>query len=138
MKQGARAHEIAIVVVDHGSTRAEANEAFVALVERFAHSSPFATVEPAHMELAPPTIDDAFARAVARGAGEIVVQPLFLLPGKHWKHDIPALCEAASRAHGNVAWRMTGPLEESPKLLEAITDCIERALGAFPADGRER
>jgi len=138
VKPSGSAREIAIVVVDHGSSRAEANGAFVALAQRFARSSPFAIVEPAHMELAPPTIEEAFARAVARGAGEIVVHPLFLLPGKHWKHDIPALCDAASRKHGNVPWRMTGPLGESPKLLEAITDCIERALGPLRAEERER
>jgi sirohydrochlorin ferrochelatase len=119
---------LGIVVVDHGSRRAEANDAFLALVERFATQSGFAIVEPAHMELASPTLDDAFARAVARGATEIVVHPCFLLPGRHWNEDIPRLCDAASRAHGGVAWRMTGPLGDSPQLLDAIRQCIDDVL----------
>jgi sirohydrochlorin ferrochelatase len=118
---------IGVVVVDHGSRREEANEAFIALVARFADSSGYTIVEPAHMELAPPTIEEAFGRAVARGASSIVVHPLFLLPGRHWKHDIPELCAAASRVHGDVPWSMTGPLGDSAKLLDAIADCIEAA-----------
>ena len=119
---------LGVVVVDHGSRRAEANEAFLALVQRFAAHSGFEIVEAAHMELAAPTLDDAFARAVARGATEIVVHPCFLLPGRHWNEDIPRLCEAASKAHGSVSWKMTGPLGDSPQLLEAIRECIDAAL----------
>jgi sirohydrochlorin ferrochelatase len=118
---------IGVVIVDHGSRLEEANDAFLALVARFTKTSRYAIVEPAHMELAPPTVDDAFARAVARGATEIVVHPFFLLPGRHWKHDIPELCAAASRAHGDVPWCMTGPLGDSAKLLEAITHLVESA-----------
>lgn len=115
---------IGIIVVDHGSRLEKANDDFLALVRRFAETSGYPIVEPAHMEIAPPTVDDAFARAVERGATEIIVHPFFLLPGRHWKHDIPELCAAAARAHGGVAWRMTGPLGDSPKLLDAIADCI--------------
>lgn len=118
---------IGVVIVDHGSRRDEANAVFLDLVARFAETSGYTIVEPAHMELAPPTIEDAFARAVARGANEIVVHPFFLLPGRHWKHDIPELCAAASHAHGDVPWRLTGPLGDSAKLLDAIADCIEAA-----------
>ena len=119
---------LGIVVVDHGSRRAQANDAFLALVERFAAHAGFAIVEPAHMELAAPTIDDAFARAVGRGATEIVVHPCFLLPGRHWNEDIPRLCDSASRAHGAVPWKMTGPLGDSPYLLDAIRECIDAVL----------
>jgi len=117
-----------VVIVDHGSRRKEANDAFLALVARFAETSGYAVVEPAHMELAHPTIEDAFARAVQRGATRIVVHPFFLLPGRHWKHDIPELSATASRAHGDVPWCMTAPLNESAKLLDAIADCIENAI----------
>lgn len=119
---------LAVVIVDHGSRRDEANTAFLEVVRRFADSSRFAIVEPAHMELASPTIDDAFARAVARGAGRIVVHPYFLLPGRHYAEDIPAQCDAASRKHGNVSWLITAPLSESPVLLEAIEECVDAVL----------
>jgi len=119
---------IAVVIVDHGSRLAEANDAFLELVRRYAESSHYEIVEAAHMEIASPSIDDAFAGAVARGATEVVVHPCFLLPGRHWKHDIPELCAAAARAHGDVPWRLTRPLGDSARLLEAIAECIDAAL----------
>jgi sirohydrochlorin ferrochelatase len=55
-------------------------------------------VEPAHMELAEPSIGTAYARCIERGASRVVVCPFFLGPGKHWTQDIPRLtAEAAAR-----------------------------------------
>ena len=75
-----------IILVDHGSRRGESNqlleEVAAAFARRFAERYPI--VEPAHMELAEPTIAAAYARCVERGAERIVVVPYFLGPGKHW------------------------------------------------------
>ena len=48
-------------------------------------------VEPAHMELAEPSIGTAYAKCAERGATRIIVCPFFLGPGKHWTADIPRL-----------------------------------------------
>ena len=89
-----------IVIVDHGSTRDESNkmlEQVAALFgERFREK--FEIVEPAHMELAEPSITTAYAACVKRGAERVVVVPFFLGPGKHWTQDIPQLtAEAAAK-----------------------------------------
>jgi len=52
------------------------------------------------MELAPPTIDDAFARCVRRGARHIVVAPYFFFAGRHVSEDVPGLAAAAAARHG--------------------------------------
>jgi sirohydrochlorin ferrochelatase len=62
--------------------------------ERFAQR--YDIVEPAHMELAEPSIATAYARCAERGAGRIVVLPFFLGPGKHWTQDIPRLTADAA------------------------------------------
>jgi sirohydrochlorin ferrochelatase len=92
--------EIGIIIVDHGSRREESNgvvtEVAALFAERFGESFPI--VEPAHMELAEPSIASAYARCAERGARRIVVMPFFLGPGKHWSEDIPRLtAEAAAR-----------------------------------------
>ncbi|MBV8781418.1 MAG: hypothetical protein JO353_08480 [Phycisphaerae bacterium] len=88
-----------IIIVDHGSRRDESNkmlEAVAALfAQRFAEKQ--GIVEPAHMELAEPSIATAYARCVERGADRIIVAPFFLGPGKHWTQDIPRL--TADAAH---------------------------------------
>ena len=53
-------------------------------------------VEPAHMEIAEPSIATAYGRCAERGAQRIVVIPFFLGPGKHWTQDIPRLTADAS------------------------------------------
>jgi sirohydrochlorin ferrochelatase len=87
-----------IIIVDHGSRRDESNQMLeqvaVLFARRFAEK--FDIVEPAHMELAEPSIATAYGRCAQRGAGRIVVVPFFLGPGKHWTADIPRLTATAA------------------------------------------
>ena len=114
-----------IIIVDHGSRRRESNEMLHEATSRFSAQSEFSIVEPAHMELAEPTIDQAFARCVARGATEIVVFPYFLSPGRHWTEDIPRLTAAAAKQHPGVTWLVTAPFGLHPGMLAVINDRIQ-------------
>ncbi len=60
------------MVVDHGSRRTESNESIEAFVRASADRLPYPIVEPAHMELAEPSIATAFDRCVAAGAATVV------------------------------------------------------------------
>jgi len=89
-----------IIIVDHGSRRDESNKMLEQVAELFGRrfSEKYDIVEPAHMELAEPSIATAYARCAGRGAGRIVVIPFFLGPGKHWTQDIPRLTADAAPA----------------------------------------
>jgi sirohydrochlorin ferrochelatase len=52
---------IGVIVVDHGSRRKESNEMLLEVVEMFQQRSGYLIVEPAHMELAEPSIQTAFS-----------------------------------------------------------------------------
>ena len=125
--------QIGVIIVDHGSRRAESNELLLDVAALFERSSHFKIVEPAHMELAEPSIDTAFDRCVQRGAGLVVVHPYFLLPGRHWDQDIPALSAAAARRHPGVRYLVTAPLGLHPLMMQImnqrIDDCLNHALG---------
>lgn len=118
----------AIVLVDHGSRRKEANEAFLEVAARYAERSGHPIVEPAHMELAPPTIAEAFANAVEQGATEIVVHPYFLFHGRHCSEDIPRMCAEAAAAHPGLRWRLTAPLGLADGILEVVDERIRQAV----------
>ena len=64
-----------IIIVDHGSRRAQSNELLeevaVQFGKRFAER--YEIVEPAHMEIAEPSIAAAYAACVRRGATRVVV-----------------------------------------------------------------
>ena len=125
-----RQSTVGVIAVDHGSAVAAANAATEALVTALARSLPDVIVEPAHMELAAPTVADAYAACVARGATEIVVLPLFVTPGKHLSHDIPALLTDAARvAERDVPWRLLPPLADSAAFLEMLAVRLRHELG---------
>src|SRR5262245_46399528 len=90
-----------IIIVDHGSQRAESNEMLEEVARLFAqrYRNSYDIVEPAHMELAQPSITTAYDRCVQRGASGVIVCPFFLGPGKHWTSDIPNLTAAAATRH---------------------------------------
>ena len=117
----------ALIIVDHGSTVEEAND-MLAQVARLVESakSGFDIVKYCHMELAEPTIGQAFDACVSEGAASIVVHPYFLSPGRHSTRDIPAMVEEAARKHPGVAYKVTEPLGIHAKIIEVI---LERAGG---------
>ena len=125
------------VIVDHGSRKPESNELLLAVVEMFRQQSGLAIVEPAHMELAEPTIATAFDRCVEQGARTVVVFPYFLAPGRHWSEDIPRLAAAAAAHHPHVQHLVTAPLGLHPLMGQIIgqriATCLARQTASEPA-----
>lgn len=111
-----------IILVDHGSRLAESNRLVetvaAAFQDRF--SRELEIVEPAHMELAEPSIATAYGRCVSRGATEVVVLPYFLGPGKHWTIDIPGLAEAAAAKYPGTTVRVAATLGLDDLMLDLL------------------
>ncbi len=119
---------VGIVIVDHGSRRAESNLMLEHFVELFRQTSRYRVVEPAHMELAEPSIETAFDRCIDRGATTVVVCPYFLLPGRHWDEDIPELTRAAAERHPGVKWMVTAPIGLHPLMQQVVHSRIDYCL----------
>jgi sirohydrochlorin ferrochelatase len=118
---------LGVIIVDHGSRRGDSNRMLEEFVERYAAMTNH-LVEPAHMELAEPSLATAFDRCAARGAERVIVAPYFLLPGKHWDLDIPALTAAAARKHPGVEYLVAAPIGLHPMMLEVMQARIEHCL----------
>ncbi|CAM9579273.1 unnamed protein product [Ectocarpus sp. 6 AP-2014] len=113
---------VGVIVCDHGSRRVNANTMLFEVAERYGSFSGFEIVEAAHMELAEPSIEEAFDRCVAAGAQKVVLHPFFLSPGRHVTSDIPALMVAAAKRHPGVGWVVSEPLglqELMPRVMHA-------------------
>jgi sirohydrochlorin ferrochelatase len=117
----------AILLVDHGSRRREANELLERVAEMVAERVPDVVVRCAHMDLAEPDIARGIADCVAAGARQIVVHPYFLGPGSHATEDIPRLVRAAAANHPEVDVRVTEALGLHPKLADVILDRVDEA-----------
>jgi sirohydrochlorin ferrochelatase len=122
-----------IIIVDHGSRREESNRMLEELAAHFAarFTQLHDIVEPAHMELAEPSIATAYDRCVQRGAERVVVCPFFLGPGKHWTEDIPRLTAEAAARHPRTRYHVTPTLG----IDDLILDLIEKRIrGCFDND----
>ncbi|WOL09331.1 sirohydrochlorin ferrochelatase, chloroplastic-like isoform X1 [Canna indica] len=138
---GRAAHTIgendAVIIVDHGSRRQESNVMLNEFVAMFKARTGYQIVEPAHMELAKPSIRDAFELCVKKGATRVVVSPFFLFPGRHWQQDIPALVADASKEHSGISYVITAPLGLHELLVDVMNDRIKHCLSHVAGDADE-
>ena len=121
----------AILLVDHGSRLGEANEQLEEVARRLRCREPQRIICTAHLELLAPSIGDGIDACVDAGAGEIVVHPYFLAPGRHSTADIPRLVADARERHPGITIVVSAPLGVHDKLLDIV---LERVEAAPPVD----
>ncbi|XP_057835223.1 sirohydrochlorin ferrochelatase, chloroplastic-like isoform X1 [Cryptomeria japonica] len=112
----------AVIIVDHGSRRQESNSMLLAFVDMYKEKTGHPIVEPAHMEIAKPTIKEAFDSCVNQGAARVIISPYFLSPGRHWKQDIPALAAEAAKEHPGIPYIVTAPLGLHELMVNVVED----------------
>ncbi len=118
-----------LLLIDHGSRRAESNLQLGDMAARVQRLRPHDAIAFAHMEIAPPTIADAFAELAARGATQVDVLLYFLSDGRHSREDIPRLVAEAAAAHAGVSFAIGAALGPHDALAALL---LERA-GVVPA-----
>jgi len=114
-----------ILIVDHGSRLADANEMLremADLIQSMAGSE--VVVRYAHMELALPDIPNGFANCVNAGATDVTVFPYMLSPGRHSTADIPRMVTEAARPFPHVSFNVTPAFGLHEKLAQVV---LERA-----------
>lgn len=103
----------------------------MAVTAALAERVPAHAVEAAFLEIARPTIGEAYAALAAAGCDRVVVHPYFLYPGAHTVSDIPAALAAAAAEHGALPWVLTEPLNLDPRIVDVVADRVTSALEAL-------
>lgn len=111
----------ALLVVDHGSRRAAANEMLSDIVAMVRARSEI-PVYMAHMELASPTISDGIDTCVQGGASHVIVLPFFLSPGRHTTADIPEIAATAAAKYPDVTYEVRPPIGTHPGVIDILLD----------------
>lgn len=132
--------KVGIIIVDHGSRAKSSNEQLERFAEMFAmmygntgvDDASGYEVEPAHMELASPSIADAFRELIeTKNCRKVVVAPFFLSPGRHVKEDIPRLVEDAAneyRGKYELEYMVAAPIALHPLMTTIIHERVEKCL----------
>jgi sirohydrochlorin ferrochelatase len=124
-------HKVAVILVDHGSRKAEANDMLMGLASKYKKLYNVDIVEAAHMELSEPSIATAFRKCVDQGATNIICHPFFLSKGRHVQEDIPDMMKAAAAEHDDIPhleYSITEPLGVQEKILELIHESITNVV----------
>lgn len=121
----------AVVLVGHGSRVQGSNQAFEALVERYARSAPDLRVSHGYLELASPGVDAALLEA-GQNSPHVVAMPLLLFAAGHAKNDLPIALERARTALPRVRWSAAPALGVHPSLVALLQRRIDAALTADP------
>ena len=124
----------ALILIDHGSVRAAANEMLELVADRVRARGEYDIVRAAHMELCDPTLQQTFDACVAEGAERVVVHPYFLSPGRHSQSDIPRMTREAAASHPGVECYMTDPLGVDERIVDLVLARSEQAVGAGPLE----
>lgn len=117
-------NQTGILIVGHGSRRAEANDDVRQAARSIGERGGFALVQPAFLEIEHPCVAEGFTQLVAQGAREVIVHPYFLSPGRHTRGDLPREVSEVAARHPQVAYRITEPLSAHPLVIEASIDRI--------------
>lgn len=124
----------AILLIDHGSRRAESNEQLEQVAQMVAGlAGDGALVVASHMELAEPDVAAGFTECVRRGATEVVAVPYLLARGRHATEDIPRLVREAATAHPGVTFRVADALGVHPGLGAVVLERVAQAESVGPA-----
>ncbi|MES2509956.1 MAG: CbiX/SirB N-terminal domain-containing protein [Pseudomonadota bacterium] len=112
----------AIILFAHGSRDPKWREPIETIASSILSRAPERLVRCAYLELCAPTLPQAAAELVSRGAHRLKVFPLFLGVGKHAREDIPALLDEIRTAHPGIDIDLLPTIGESPQLIALIAD----------------
>ena len=84
------------LVVGHGTRDLDGRREFLDVVRQAVGRIAPGAVEPAFLELAEPTIEQAVERLAARGVRRLVVAPLLLFAAGHVRRDVPEAVRSAA------------------------------------------
>lgn len=115
----------AVLLVAHGSRRAEANHDLVIVAEQLREQSDYPIIVPSYLELAEPSIPDGVRQCVEAGADHVLMMPYFLSAGSHVTKDLERFRSEASAEFESVNFDLCPPLGLHPLMLEIIKSRLQ-------------
>ena len=119
--------DVAVLLIAHGSRRAEANADLLTLAERVVSQGGYAIVEVAYLELTPPTIAEGGRACVQRGATRVLMMPYFLSAGVHVVQDMEIARQALLAEFPHVQFDLCPHLGLHPLMTQIVLSRLEEA-----------
>lgn len=117
-----------IILLGHGSRRAEANQGLLVVAEKVSKIMG-QDVTPAYMSHDTPSLPEAVEAKIQAGALKIIIMPLFLFRGVHVSVDIHEELSEIRKQHPNVEILFTQELGASDGIANLATLRIKEVMG---------
>ena len=117
----------ALLLIAHGSKRAEANEDLEYLADQLRRRGLYPVVQCSYLELAQPDTDAGGALCVAQGADRVLMLPYFLSAGMHVTADLEEARSKLAQKHPNAEFKLCEPIGRHPLMLEIVTERARQA-----------
>ena len=118
-----------IILLGHGSRRAEANNGLLEVAQKLSHLLD-QTVTPAYMAHGRPSLPEAVQAKILEGSLHIVVMPLFLFRGIHVTVDIHEELREIRAQHPNVEIEFTKELGADDGIANLAAQRIKEVVKA--------
>lgn len=112
----------AIILFGHGARDSRWREPFDRLVSLWRSQHPDVLAELAFLEMMEPSLVEAVAALVDKGAMQITIIPVFFGQGGHLRNDFPLLLSECQKKFSTVSLSTTPAVGEDPSVLQAIVD----------------
>jgi len=123
------AENTAVLLMAHGSRRAEANDDLRQLADELRRRGSISIIIASYLELAAPSIPEGARLCVAEGAQRVLMLPYFLSAGRHVTGDLERFRDELSREFPQVEFRLCPPLGLHPKIVEVVLDRLAEGDG---------
>lgn len=112
----------ALLLVAHGSRRAQSNEEVIELAERLKQNcaDQYHIIHAAFLELAEPLIPDGIKKCIDEGATSVIVLPYFLNSGRHVVEDIPGIVDDTKPHYPGVDIKIAPHLGASDLMMDLL------------------
>lgn len=118
---------VAVLLIAHGSRRAEANDDLVTLAGLISSRCNYDFVEVSYLEIANPTIHEGGTRCVQRGATRVLMMPYFLSAGVHVVNDLNASRQTLAVEYPGVEFILCPHLGLHPLMADIVLARLEEA-----------
>lgn len=87
-------------------------------------------VELAFLEFMAPTLPETIVQLIEKGAGKIVVLPMFIARGGHLKKELPEMMEALRTTYPDVEFVLGGAIGEHEIVVQAMAEAALAVAGS--------
>jgi sirohydrochlorin cobaltochelatase len=112
-----------IILFAHGSREPEWARPFERIAARLRREF---LVELAYLERMKPSMEEAVASLVSKGAKRVRIVPVFLGEGGHVREDLPKLAAAARARHAGIEIVLEQAIGERQEVTDAIAAVISK------------